>query len=61
MEKTASTSRTKKRVLVAYSKASTYTPTTVEYLTALRNFTDYDVDFVHVTHDACMQSCIKSF
>ena len=61
MEKTASTSRTKKRVLVAYSKASTYTPTTVEYLTALRNFTDYDVDFVHVTHDARMNFDMNAY
>lgn len=40
----------RKRVLVAYSSASTYVPTTMEYLLALKNFTKFDVSYVHVTH-----------
>jgi hypothetical protein len=42
----------KKRVLVAYSGASTYVPTTMEYLLSLKNFTDYEVHYAHVTHRA---------
>jgi len=42
------------RVLVAYSYSSTYVQATLDYLKAIRNSTEYDVDYVHVTHDAVM-------
>ena len=50
-----------KRVLVAYSMASTFVPTTLEYLLALKNFTDYEVKYVHVTHGAWMDFDINDF
>jgi hypothetical protein len=50
-----------KRVLVAYSAPSTLVSTTLEYLMALKNFTDYDVKYVHVTHDAQMHFDINQF
>ncbi|MBN8942076.1 MAG: hypothetical protein J0H01_21395 [Rhizobiales bacterium] len=43
-----------KRILVAYSMMSTFTPTTLEYLLAIKKFTDYQVHYIHVTHDARM-------
>ena len=42
------------RVLVAYSMSSTFTSTTLEYLSALERYTDFDVSYVHATHDAEM-------
>jgi hypothetical protein len=50
-----------KRVLVAYSAPSTFVSTTLEYLMALKNFTDYDVKYVHVTHNAQMHFDINQF
>lgn len=51
----------RKRMLVAYSMSSTYTPTTVEYLKSLRKYTDFDVDYVHVTHDAIIDFDINQY
>ena len=42
----------RRKVLVAYSMSSTFTTTTLDYLLALKNFTDYEVNYVHVTHGA---------
>src|ERR1700733_437688 len=50
-----------KRVLVAYSAPSTFVSTTLEYLMALKQFTDYEVKYVHVTHDAQMCFDINEF
>jgi len=50
-----------KRLLVAYSMVSTYVPTTLEYLLALKNFTSYEVDYVHVTHDAWLDFDINEY
>jgi hypothetical protein len=50
-----------KRILVAYSAPSTLVSTTLEYLMALKNFTDYDVKYVHVTHNAQMHFDINEF
>ncbi len=50
-----------KRILIAYSGASTYVPTTLEYLMALKNFTDYQVDYVHVTQGAWMDFDINDY
>jgi hypothetical protein len=50
-----------KRVLVAYSASTTFVSTTLEYLMALKDFTDYDVRYVHVTHDAQMHFDINEF
>ena len=43
---------TPKRMLVAYSNASTYVSTTMEYLLSLKKFTKFDVDYLHVTNGA---------
>lgn len=51
----------RKRILVAYSKASTYVATTFDYLLALKNFTTYEVDYVHVTHGARMGFDINDY
>ena len=50
-----------KRILVAYSMSSTHVPTTFEYLLALKNFTDHDVDYIHVTHGAYMDFDINKY
>ena len=50
-----------KRVLVAYSMVSTYVPTTLEYLLALKNFTNYEVEYVHVTHGAWLNFDINEY
>jgi hypothetical protein len=50
-----------RRILVAYSMMSTYVPTTLEYLVALKNFTNYEVDYVHVTHDAWLDFDINEY
>lgn len=42
------------RVLVAYSATSTHVSTTLEYLLSIKKYTNFAVDFVHVTHDASM-------
>lgn len=42
------------KILVAYSMPSTYTTTTLEYMSALGRYTDLDVSYVHATHDAEM-------
>lgn len=50
-----------RRILIAYSMSSTYTPTTLEYLLALKNFSDYEVEYIHVTHDARMDFDINQY
>ena len=50
-----------RRILVTYSILSTFVPTTLEYLLALKNFTDYQVDYVHVTHGAWMDFDINEY
>lgn len=49
------------KVLVAYSMAYTYTTTTLEYLLALKRYTDFDVSYVHATHNAEMDFDIGEF
>ncbi|AHB49793.1 hypothetical protein W911_00435 [Hyphomicrobium nitrativorans NL23] len=51
----------RKKILVTYSMWSTFTPTTLEYLAALKKFTDYDVSYVHVTHNAVMDFDINDY
>jgi hypothetical protein len=41
-----------RRMLVAYSMASTFTTTTLEYLEALKRYSGLEVEYLHVTHDA---------
>ncbi|RYF30133.1 MAG: hypothetical protein EOO23_05805, partial [Comamonadaceae bacterium] len=43
-----------KRVLAAYSMSSTYVQTTLDYLNALKQFSGFEVDYIHVTHQAVM-------
>jgi hypothetical protein len=50
-----------RRVLVAYSMVSTYVPTTLEYLLALKNFSNYEVDYIHVTHGAWLDFDINEY
>jgi hypothetical protein len=50
-----------KRILVAYCNGSTYVTTTLEYLLALKNFTNYDVEYVHVTHGAWLDFDINDY
>jgi hypothetical protein len=50
-----------RRILVAYSMVSTYVPTTLEYLLALKNFTNYEVEYVHVTHGAWLDFDINEY
>jgi hypothetical protein len=50
-----------KRVLVAYSASATHVQTTLEYLLALKNFTSYEVDYIHVTHGARMDFDINDY
>jgi hypothetical protein len=50
-----------KRVLVAYSATATSVPTTLEYLTALKNLSRCEVQFVHCTHDARLDFDINEF
>jgi hypothetical protein len=50
-----------KRILVAYSASATLVSTTLQYLMALKNFTDYDVKYVHVSHHAQMHFDINEF
>src|ERR1700730_6885905 len=50
-----------RRILVTYSKFSTFVTTTLEYLLALQKFTDYQVDYVHVTHSAWMDFNINDY
>ena len=40
---------------------STYVPTTLEYLLAVKNFTSYEVDYVHVTHGAWLDFDINEY
>jgi hypothetical protein len=42
------------KILVAYDAHSTFVQTTLDYLTAIAQFTNYDVEYVHVTHNAIM-------
>jgi hypothetical protein len=51
----------RRKVLVAYSMSSTFTTTTLDYLRALKNFTDYEVNYVHVTHGAQMDFDINEY
>ncbi|WOF73269.1 hypothetical protein QMT40_000899 [Parvibaculaceae bacterium PLY_AMNH_Bact1] len=41
-----------KKMLVAYSASSTFTSTIVEYLVGLKKYVHFDIDYLHVTHDA---------
>lgn len=50
-----------KRILVAYSAASTFVSTTLQHLLALKDFTDYDVRYVHATHQAQMNFDFNDF
>lgn len=40
------------RMLVAYGMESTFTQTTRDYLGALKKYVGYDVEYLHVTHNA---------
>jgi hypothetical protein len=50
-----------KRVLVAYSAAANYVPTTLEYLNALKSLSGCEVQFVHCTDHAKMNFDINQF
>lgn len=44
--------RASSRILVAYSNASTFTTTTMEYVASFAQFCRAEVHYLHVTHDA---------
>jgi hypothetical protein len=49
------------KILVAYSASSTYTSTVLHYLQALKKFTDFEVDYLHVTHDAIIDVDLNDY
>lgn len=49
------------RILIAYSTSGSHVQTTLDYLLALKRYTDFDVSYVHVTHDAVMDFDINNF
>lgn len=49
------------RLLAAYSAAGTHVQTTMDYLLALRQYSGFNVSFVHVTHDAIMDFDMNEF
>jgi hypothetical protein len=49
------------RILIAYSMSSSYVQTTLDYLLALRRYSNLDVSYVHVTHDAVLNFDIDDF
>ena len=51
----------RKNLLVAYSMCSTHVPTTMDYLRMLGTHLDYDVHYVHVTHDAVMDFDLSEY
>ncbi len=50
-----------RRILVAYSMTSTYVRTTLEYLLTLKKFTNYEVSYIHVTHNAWLDFDINEY
>ncbi len=50
-----------KRILVAYSASSTYTSTTLHYLLALKKYSNFEVDYVHVTHNAIIDVDLNDY
>ena len=51
----------KLRVLIAYSMWSNFTPTILEYLLALKQFSPFDVSYVHVTNGVVLDFDLNSF
>lgn len=49
------------RILIAYSTSSAHVQTTLDYLWTLKRYTDFEVSYVHVTHDAVMDFDINDF
>lgn len=49
------------RMLVAYSRYTTHVQTTLDYLLMLKKHSGFDVDFVHVTHDAVMDFDLDAY
>lgn len=43
------------RALVAYSMASTYVRTTLDYLESIKKYSGFNVDYLHVTHDSLVE------
>lgn len=51
----------KKKILVSYSMTSTFTRTTLDYILAIKNFSDYEIQYIHVTNDARMDFDINEY
>jgi hypothetical protein len=49
------------RLLIAYSNASNAVSTTAEYLASLKKYSNFDVRYVHVTHDAEIDFDLNEF
>jgi len=50
-----------KRMLVAYSMTSTHVQTTCDYLTSFEKYSDYQVEYLHVTHDAIIDFSFDAY
>ncbi len=51
----------KPRLLVAYSNAATFVPTTMDYLNSFKLYSRYDVRYLHVTHNAEIDIDLNQF
>jgi len=49
------------RMLIAYSASSVHVQTTRDYLTAIKRYTDFDLFYVHVTHNAIIDFDLSAF
>lgn len=50
-----------RKMLIAYSMVSTFVQTTLDYLLMIQKHIGYEVDFVHVTHDAIMDFSLDQY
>lgn len=50
-----------KRMLIAYSMASTHVSTTLDYLLMIQEHLGFEVDFVHATHDSFLDFDIDDY
>lgn len=50
-----------KRALVAYSMSSTYVQTTFDYLISFKKFSGFEVEYIHVTHNALIDFDLNAY
>jgi len=49
------------RLLVAHSTAGIHVQTTLDYIAALKTYSGYEVEYLHVTHDADVQADLEAY